>query len=198
MEPGFKKFWRSLKKDLKNQKALRNATKFMVIFTLVFLVFLLILIPLLSPLWDFFGVANAHSVRAILALFGIESEVIGNILTTSVNGEDIDFVISQICSGDIEIALLISLLLASFDVALSWRVIGSIIGAFVILLVNPLRIGLTLIITVNTNLEVGDLAHNILFRLFLFLLLIFYYFLWYSLTKSRKSPNFKSLGWPSF
>jgi len=198
MEPGVKKFWKSLKEDLKNKKALRNATKFVLIFALVFLIFLLVLIPLLAPLWDFFGVVNAHSARAILGSFGIESKVSGNILTTSVNGEDIDFVISQICSGDIEIALLVALLLASFDVVLSWRLIGSIVGAFVFLLINPLRIGLTLLITVKTNLEVGDLAHNVLFRLFLFLLLVFYYFLWYSLTKDRKIPSLKSWRWPSF
>ncbi|MBN2518059.1 MAG: archaeosortase/exosortase family protein [Candidatus Altiarchaeota archaeon] len=189
MEPTLEKFWKSLRKDLRNRKALRNATKFMVIFILLFALSLLVLIPLLSPLWDFLGVFNSHTSHAVLALLGVESSVSGNVITTRVGGQDVGFEISQICSGDIEIALLASLILASFDIAIFWRLLGSLAGALLVLLVNPLRISLTILITARSDLDVGELAHNIIFRLFLFLLLVFYYLLWYNWTKGMKNPR---------
>ena len=83
-------------------------------------------------------------------------------------------------------ALLVSLLIASFDVLLIWRVVGSLIGAAFLLLMNPLRITITLLLTKDSGMDVGDFYHNMIFRLFLFVLLVLYYFVWYRIFANRK------------
>jgi exosortase/archaeosortase family protein len=133
------------------------------------------------------GLAHTQAVHGILGLFGVETQVSGNILTMMVQGESVDFAISQLCSGDIEIALLISLLIASLDVLLIWRVIGAFIGAGFLLLMNPIRISITLLVTKDSGLEAGDFYHTIIFRLFLFVLLVVYYFVWYRVFAKRES-----------
>jgi exosortase/archaeosortase family protein len=133
------------------------------------------------------GSFHAQAVQGLLGAAGIESQVSGNVLTMQVRGEDVDFVISRLCSGDVEIALLVSLLLASFDVLLVWRLVGALLGAVFLFLMNPLRIALTLLLTKDSGMETGDFYHSIIFRLFLFVLLVLYYFAWYKMFAGRKS-----------
>lgn len=181
-----KKFGKDLKKDIHNQLAIARAVRFVSVFAISFLVIMNVVIPLTSGFWDGMGAWHAESVQGILGSAGVESTVSGNILTMEVQGQDVDFLISRLCSGDVEIALLISLLLASFDVLLIWRLVGAFIGTGFLLLMNPLRIAVTLLLTKDSGMEAGDFYHNILFRLFLFVLLVLYYFIWYHIFAKRK------------
>lgn len=192
MEPA-KKYLNSLKKDLKSKKSLKNATRFVAVFLLSFLLFLYVIIPLTGSFWDGMGVWHAQAVGSLLSAWGIESSVNGNILTMAVQGQNIDFVISQLCSGDVEIALLVSLLIASFDVLLIWRLGGALLGTILLLLLNPIRIAITLVITRDAGMEAGDFYHSVIFRLFLFVILVLYYFIWYRLTIKRKCKLQKKL-----
>ena len=45
---------------------------------------------------------------------------------------------------------------------------------------------LTLLLTKDSGMEVGDFYHSIIFRLFLFVLLVLYYFVWYRTFAKRK------------
>lgn len=182
-----KKFSKELKKDVKSKKALMRAARFVGVFLACFLIFIYLILPLTSGFWDGMGVFHAQAVQGILGAAGVESQVSGNILTMQVQGDSVDFIISRLCSGDIEIALLVSLLIASFDVLLIWRLVGAFFGTVLLLLLNPLRIALTLLLTKDSGLEAGDFYHNIIFRLFLFVLLVLYYFVWYHIFAKRKS-----------
>jgi exosortase/archaeosortase family protein len=181
-----KNYKKSLKKDLKDKKALKNTLRFVSVFVLTFLLFLYVIIPATAGFWEGMGAWHAEMVSGLLSSVGIESSVSGNVLTMDVQGQDVDFVISQLCSGDVEIALLISLLVASFDVLLIWRILGSLIGLAFLLLMNPIRIFITLIITKDSGMEAGDFYHSFIFRLFLFVLLVLYYFAWYRVFVKRK------------
>jgi len=183
-----KRFVKALKKDVGSKAGLMNALKFVIVFLLSFLVFLYVIIPATGGFWDGMGFFHAEIVSSIL---GIESN--GNIVTMPVQGNLVDFEISRLCSGDIEIALLISLLIASLDVLLIWRILGSIIGSILLLAMNPLRIVVTLMITRDSGMGVGDFYHSVIFRLFLFVVLVLYYFIWYQLFVKRKCKFQKKL-----
>jgi exosortase/archaeosortase family protein len=182
------KFWKSLKKDATSRKGLNKTARFICLFLAIFLFFTYAVIPLTAQFWADMGVWHAGAVHSLLSsVFGIGSNTSGNVVTMAIQGEQVDFAISQLCSGDIEIALLISLLLASIDVLLIWRVLGAILGSILLLLINPLRIALTLAITRDSGMEAGDFYHSIIFRLFLFVILVLYYFAWYRFFIGRKS-----------
>jgi exosortase/archaeosortase family protein len=183
------KFLKQVKRELRDKKAVKNVTRFVAIFVAIFFLFLFIIIPLSTPLWDFLGVFHASSAASMISAFGSFASASENVISVDVMGSETDFIVSQLCSGDVEIALLVALIIASFDVALFWRILGAVFGAILILLLNPLRIALTVMITQNQGMEAGDVAHSIIFRLFLFVLLVSYYFVWYHLCKGRKTPK---------
>lgn len=186
MEPA-KSFVASVRRDLKDRKSLVNAARFACVFAASFLIFLYAVIPLTAGLWQGLGAFHAQAAQAVLSFFGIPSSVSGNVLTLDVQGESTSFEISQLCSGDVEIALLASLLIATLDVLLIWRVAGILLGAGTLLLLNPLRIALTLAITRDSGIGAGDFYHSVIFRLFLFIILVIYYFAWYRLSAGRSS-----------
>lgn len=186
MKP-IKNFFKDVRSDVKSEKGLLAAVRFVATFLVIFLLFLYVIIPLTSGLWDTAGEFHAHAVQGVLGAFGIESQAEGNVLKMEVQGEEVDFVISRLCSGDVEIALLVALLLASSAVLMIWRVLGSIIGVAFLFLMNPLRIALTLGLTKDSGMVAGDFYHSVIFRLFLFLLLVLYYFAWYHVFSKRKS-----------
>jgi|GEM_PF-1285836 len=179
----------SLEGEARDPKARHNILRFSAVFLIVFFGLTVLANPFLGPLWDGLGAWHAQAASSVLAVFGSESAVQGNDLSVDVQGEPVHFQVSQLCSGDVEIFLLVALLLASFDIALFWRLAGALAGIATILLVNPLRIAVTIIITQGSGLEAGDVVHSIIFRLFLFLLLVSYYFAWYRLTKGRTAPK---------
>jgi len=182
-----KKFLIQVRRDVTDRKSLANATRFVAVFTASFLVFLYAIIPLTSGFWQGTESVHAQATIGLLTAFGIPSSASDNVITLNVRGESTDFVVSQLCSGDIEIALLVSLLIATFDVLLIWRIFGIFIGAGILLLLNPLRIAITLMITRDSGMEAGNLYHSIIFRLFLFVILVLYYFAWYRAFARRGS-----------
>jgi exosortase/archaeosortase family protein len=182
------KFLRNIKKETKSRRSLANTARFTTVFLASFLVFVYGIIPATAGFWQFMGGAHAQAASAILSSFGVQSSVNGNIISMIVGEEETDFAITQLCSGDIEIALLASLLLASIDVLLVWRVLGALLGAGLLLALNPLRIAVTLWITKGSGMEAGDAYHSLIFRLFLFVILVLYYFAWYRAFAGRRSP----------
>lgn len=181
----FKGLVKDVRSELGSKKAIRDVEKFIIIFLATFVLLYFVLTPLIAPAWHAIGVFSANGANWLLNMFGFDTTVSENVLRTSVDGTQYDFVVSQLCSGDVEIALLASLLIASFDILLSWRIAGSFIGAFGIILINPVRIALTLGLTKTLGLNAGDVAHSFIFRIFLFVFLVTYYFVWYRMCKGR-------------
>jgi len=167
-----------------------NAARFICMFLASFLIFLYLIIPVSAGLWQGLSVWHAQASQELLSsVFGLESSVSDNVMTMDIDGRETDFAISQLCSGDVEIALLASLLIATFEVLFIWRLLGALIGSALIILMNPLRIAITLAITNGSGMEAGDAYHSIIFRLFLFVLLVLYYFAWYRAFAGRKSKT---------
>jgi len=183
---GLKGFCNSLRRDLQDVEGIRNALYFLLVFAASFILMILVIIPITSPFWSAMGSLHAGAAQWILSEFGIESQTNANVLVMDVQGKETHFLISRLCSGDIETALLISLIIASLDILLVWRILGVLVGTVLLLSINPLRIALTLAITKNSGMATGDLYHNIIFRLFLFVILVLYYFAWYRIFAGRR------------
>lgn len=181
--------------DLHDRTGLRRAGMFVAVFAIAFFVCLFAILPLTEGFWGWVGTLHAGAANWVLSAFGFQSSVFGNAITMQVQGESVDFAISHLCAGDIEIALMACLLIASLDVLLVWRLAGILIGAVFLTAMNPLRIAVTLMITQGSGLEAGDFYHGLVFRLFLLVLLIFYYFAWYRAFARRAAPR---AIWPGF
>lgn len=134
---------------------------------------------LLSLTGKFFHEAAAHSTQLVARNFfevKVATENHFPHLVGSANGVFFDAQINDLCAGWLELAVMAGLVLASRDKPLKERAKGILLGALVLLLLNPIRIGLTLAAVGTPFLA---LAHDVLFRLLLVVVLVVFYALWY-------------------
>ncbi len=95
--------------------------------------------------------------------------------------------IIDLCSGKIEIALMFGFLFASFEKSLSYRIKGFLVGLFLLLVFNAVRIAFTVQSFASNSLGVSAFFHDVLFRVSLVLFLVTYYALWYYYDLPRKT-----------
>ncbi len=95
-------------------------------------------------------------------------------------------IISWLCTGILVIIILISAILASFGVSWNKKLIGvgAAIGAGVIF--NLARIIITVNFILTQSGPVVELAHDILFRLVLFIYIVLVYVIWFNWAMGKK------------
>lgn len=87
--------------------------------------------------------------------------------------------ITNLCAGDIEIALLFAIILATWDRSWRKRFWGCVFGFITIMVLNPLRVFAVLAVGHYSSWVWADFTHDILFRLTLLIVIVVYYFIWY-------------------
>jgi len=166
------------KKIFANNKELLSAGKFITGIAVFFLLFyfLFSLIPL-----EWFEFFYAKISFEFLKLLGFTGELIFQepvlILLDNFSGI---IKISFLCTGLLELWFIWSTTLASFGIDLKKRIKGVIAGTIVLVCFNFIRILSTIIIIALFGLEAGDLSHEILFKLFLFLTIAGFYYFWFN------------------
>lgn len=158
-----------------SKKQAKLALPFLAGIGFFFLIFFVIISSInLYPLKSFAATASS----GLLSFFGVQNRLIfaaePTIVVTGVNAQ-----ITNLCAGDIEIALLLAIILATWDRSWRKRFWGCLLGFLFVLLVNPLRIFFVLLAGSSFGWNVADAVHGVLFRVMLLLIIIGYYFLWY-------------------
>ena len=87
--------------------------------------------------------------------------------------------ITDLCAGDLEIAVLFAVILATFDRSWTRRLWGCAFGFITIMLLNPVRIAIVMSIWSSSGAQSADFTHDVLFRGMLLFVIVFYYFIWY-------------------
>lgn len=88
-------------------------------------------------------------------------------------------VISWLCTGVLEIIILVSAIIASFGVSWRKKIIGVIAAAILGALFNLLRIWVTINLILTQNTQTVELAHDMLFRFILFIYIFAVYVIWF-------------------
>lgn len=148
----------------------RDALKFVALFA--FFASAAYALLVFTPLSQLFSSVAAKSSLFVLQLLGVPSRLlfensVPHILTANADAE-----INLVCAGVLEIAVLFGIIFASFEKSLRSRIKGFAIGLLVLLLFNPLRIGLSIKF-------VDPIIHDVLFRITLVVVLVSFYALWY-------------------
>ncbi len=160
-------------------------------FVLGFLIFYLILSGIAYPFADTLKEGTGRSAEFFLGMQGIETQSIGNIeLENYENAYSFEIIptgqtvfISWLCSGALEIIILISAILASFGISWRKKILGAIVAIIAGYVFNVFRIWITLNIIMVQNTEVFEIAHDLLFRIVLFVYIIVVYVLWFMWAK---------------
>ncbi|HEV8289350.1 MAG TPA: exosortase/archaeosortase family protein [Candidatus Norongarragalinales archaeon] len=106
-----------------------------------------------------------------------------------VRSDKFDALISDLCSGALEISVLVGAIVASRDRSRHERLKGAAAGVLAVLLLNPVRIAVTLQQVGSVNFA---LFHEVLFRLALVVFIVSFYGLWYWLSATPPSTAFKN------
>ncbi len=131
----------------------------------------------LVPLKNF----TAWASSGLLELSGISNSVLyGQVPVISLSGvQAVKASIVDLCVGDIELALLPAIILSTFDRSIRKRIIGTVVGIAMIVLVNPLRIFLVLGSGKWFGWRAAEFIHSFTFRLILILIILGFYYIWY-------------------
>ena len=121
----------------------------------------------LSPLEIHMQTLETNHVRGMLNSVGVVSRDAELPHQFSVNEKLIE--ISPLCSGFVEMVLLIGAIAATRNVSWKKRALGIIAGVLALYVLNLFRIVITILQLVHTNLAFAEFTHDILFRVGLIL-----------------------------
>jgi len=169
------------------KKIVSNQKKQFTWFVLGFIISYLILSGLAYPFADSLKESTGRNSESLLNIQGIETKSNGNVqLDNFENAYSFDIVpsgqtifISWLCSGVLEIIILVSAILASFGISWKKKIIGVFAAIIIGYVFNLIRIWATLNIILTQNAQVFEIAHDTLFRIVLFAYIIVVYVLWF-------------------
>ncbi|MBU0635616.1 exosortase/archaeosortase family protein [Candidatus Micrarchaeota archaeon] len=179
-----------MKATEKEYQEVLNAGKF-VLFLLIAFVALNLFTSLFPPL--FFESITGQTNSALLNGMGISNQFqIGEtVLIQLTKGPTI--VINDLCTGILEAIVLLAAILATFEIYWKKRIVGVIAAIIGIFIFNQIRILVTTLFILNAPLEIVVLSHDVLFRLFLFIVIAVFYgaWLWWSYNKFKNRKKSK-------
>lgn len=181
-----------LKKFFSEQekKIVSSQRKQFTFFVLIFVFFYLFLSMAISPFENNLKEFSGKTAEAMLSIQGIEISEQGfyqgeeEIVYSFFAGEK-QIIISGLCAGILEIIILVSTLLATLGISWRKKLIGIIIGIIAGIIFNIIRIWITINIILTQETQVIEFAHDILFRIILFVYIIGFYVTWFYLNNKK-------------
>ncbi len=130
-------------------------------------------------------VAAVTSQLSLKWLFNIDSEVVSVQSYPGLATPNMLASIVDLCSGKLEIAILIGIIFGSFEKRLDYRLKGFLAGLLVLLVFNALRISTTIYFLNSGDAQWAASLHDVLFRIFLIVAIVTFYTIWYFYDKPR-------------
>lgn len=192
------KFKKRIKKE--NEEIRLNEKKQLFYFLGGFILFyLLISIALTIVPQEIYKQLVGNSVEGILNLSGMKTISQGFVpcnefswFSEGIEGTCYSFLVSGktiliawLCTGLLEIIILISAIIASFGIKNREKLIGIVLAIIVGAVFNLFRIVFTIQIALTQNIGVIEFAHDILFKLVLFVYITVFYVAWFYWAKNK-------------
>jgi len=180
--------------ELQSEKIRASQTKQFAFFVLGFALFYLIITGIIGAVpQQFFKDATGLTLSSILSTEGINIKEIGEVTCTEGSWAGIDVesncysflandkqvIISWLCTGILEIIVLVSAILASFGVSWRKKLIGVAIAIIAGVIFNIIRLVITANLILSQSVGTVELAHDLLFRFILFFYILGVYVLWF-------------------
>ena len=135
-----------------------------------------ILFFLLQPFEIHLQIAEAGFVQSALHALGTETRPTENPIQFFAGEKLIE--ISPLCSGLLEMILLVAAIVATRDASVRKKIIGIILGVGVLFAWNLVRMLISIQQLLHTNLEFAELTHGVLFRVMLVIGFALIYWIW--------------------
>ncbi|VVB76505.1 Uncharacterised protein [uncultured archaeon] len=178
--------------QMKNIRA--SQTKQFAFFVLGFALFYLVITGVVGVVpQQLFKEATGLTLSSILSAEGINVKEIGAVACTETSWAGIDvestcysflandkqIIISWLCTGILEIIVLVSAMLASFGISLRKKLYGIVIAVIAGVIFNIIRLAVTANLILSQNVATVELAHDLMFRIILFFYILGVYVIWF-------------------
>jgi len=172
---------KNLKKDLKDKREYKKALYFLFLFIVFFICFYLVLSEILYVYINyFFGYLSSWILENLFRVSNIFIFDSINKFSLIVIPKIKDpIIISFLCTGILEFCLLSSAIFASKGIDLFKRFYGFLIAIPLVIFFNLFRITLTTYIITIANLGLAEFMHGFLFRIFLVIIVVGFYYFWF-------------------
>ncbi|PIN85357.1 MAG: hypothetical protein COV47_02590 [Candidatus Diapherotrites archaeon CG11_big_fil_rev_8_21_14_0_20_37_9] len=172
-----------------SDKDVVDAGRFIFITAVLFLLFnfFVSLIPL--ELFEFF---YATASFEILKIFGHTGYVIfGKPVLVYLDAFTVPLGFTYLCTGILEMVLVWSAVLASHGIEIKKRIIGICTGTIALVAFNVFRIVASVQALYWFGLDAGNFSHDLFFRIFLFVTVAGFYYVWFRWATGTKTPSNK-------
>jgi exosortase/archaeosortase family protein len=196
-----KKEIKDLKKyySKKEKEIIKNPRKQFTYFILIFVFIYLLLTSLAAPFDLSIKETVGKNAEGFLAFSG--ATISENGIYEASDGEAVysffanekQIIISSLCTGVLEIIILISAMIASIGITFRNKIIGIINAIILGFVFNTARIWITLSLIMGTNASVFEFAHDFLFRIILFIYIIFVYVIWFYISQNGLEKTKKEI-----
>jgi len=128
-----------------------------------------------SSLLEFTGIENTVEVYNSTPFIVLSDVIVGGVHGVG----DLWAAVTDLCVGDIELALLPAIILSTFDRSIRKRIVGVVSGILLIILINPIRIFIVIWSGSRFGWSIAEFMHSFTFRLTLILVILGFYYVWY-------------------
>lgn len=177
---------------LQQEKIRENKRKQFTFFVLGFIIIYLLLTTIVYPFEMEAKIFTGIISESLVGLQGVETTFLGLVefeleeaYAFTINHTNQLIVISWLCTGILEIIILVSAILASFGISLKKKLIGIVFAIISGIIFNFIRIWITLNIIMLQDAQVFEIAHDLLFRLTLLVYVIIVYVIWFSWSEGK-------------
>lgn len=191
LKKNFKNFEKKILSDKKKQFSF-----FILFFVFFFLSFSIILTPFENNLKEFTGnntifllKLQGHNIHN-QGFYENNREISYSFFVNDLK-EPINIV--GLCTGTLEIIILVGAILATLGISFKKKLIGIIIGIIVGIIFNLLRIFVTINIILFNNIEFAEFMHDFLFRIILFVYITGFYVVWFYFSMNGLPKKIKKI-----
>jgi exosortase/archaeosortase family protein len=196
---GLEKYFKGLKNYFRSQekKILENPKKQFSFFILFFLATYLILSFAIIPFENNIKAFVGETSIVLLEMQGHEITGQGfyqaEEISYSFFVDNVLINIIGLCTGVLEIIILIGAILATLGISLKKKLIGVGVGIVVGIIFNLLRIFITINIILFNSIEFAELMHGVLFRIILFVYITGFYIVWFYISMNGLPKKLKNI-----
>ncbi|MEK6902702.1 MAG: exosortase/archaeosortase family protein [archaeon] len=153
-------------------------------FLATFLIVAAALLFLFTPMESWLQQLEAGQTQSLLHALGVPTSPAQNPTQFWMNGKLIE--ISPLCSGLLEMILLASAIIVTPSASVRKKVVGLVIGIFILYVFNLFRMGVTLLQLEHASFSFAEITHDILFRVILIVGFALLYAVWLNFSSMKK------------
>jgi len=146
----------------------------------------------IAALFLFFSFLFSLGTQLILGIFGFYGYVVmQEPALLYLEAFRVPIGISYLCTGLLELSIVWAAVISSFGVGMRKRAMGVAAGTLTLVAFNFLRIIASILVIYYFGLDAGNFSHDLLFRLFLFLTIALFYYMWLKWATSKNGMHAK-------